>query len=202
MTKILALRAYYPITGHNGLIVLLLAITALFTLLQGEAGKQGSRGWGVPLVVVGGVPWGGMPRACHRGTPRAEHAPSPTPEAGFSRLRRQELASGLRRARRARVGGGREAALAASLPYLRPFSPGNQNQPFAVPANDWIGSRSKPAQGRLSVQGLVGLSLRCASRLIRPRGATSVARSDVPPLLAALVATELHSAVASAGFRQ
>ena len=49
-----------------------------------------------------------------------------------------------------------EAGLA--LLYLRPLWPGGQNRPQAVLTNVWIGSRSKPALGRLSVQDLVGLN--------------------------------------------
>ena len=52
------------------------------------------------------------------------------------------------------------------LLYPRPFPPGQSEPPTAVLTNDWIGSRSRPAQAGLDVQDLVGLSIGLAGSSI------------------------------------
>ena len=66
-------------------------------------------------------------------------------------------------------GGGEPGGKAAwRLLYPRLFSPGHQKPPKATSANGWIGSRSSPPQGGLSVQDLVGLSFTRSRPAIQP----------------------------------
>ena len=117
----------------------------------------------------GGVP-PGHAQGHAQGVP---HHPTPPPHRCTHDVRH----AGLRRTGLWAQGGsrgpsGREPGSEAAwrLLCLRPSSPGHRSPPKAGSGNDWIGSRSKPAQGGLGVQDLVGLSLRCARPVIRPDG--------------------------------
>ena len=137
-----------------------------------RGGRQAGRrvysgvGWGYGGVVY---PW-----ACPRGMPRGHPTtPYPTPHRCTHDVRHAGLrGTGLWAQGGSQGPGDREPGSEAAwrLLYLRSFSPGTQNRPKAGYGNDWIGSRSKPAQGGLSVQDLVGLSFGCASRVVRPDG--------------------------------
>ena len=66
-------------------------------------------------------------------------------------------------------GRGRFAAASRQLfSYLRPFSPGQPNPAKPGSANDWIGSRSKPALGRLAGPGPRRIVIRVRKPPIRP----------------------------------
>ena len=107
----------------------------------------------------GGVPPGHAQGACPGGTPPPmPHHPTP----GYTDTRTPgpaERPSGLRGARRVRVSRARPARPAWRSRIFGRSRPVGQNRLKPVPANDWIGSRSRRPQAAWDVQDLVGLSL-------------------------------------------
>ena len=111
----------------------------------------------------GGVPGVGYPQDMPKGHVLGGYTTTGTPPTPLVRCphrqRRTGTALWAQRARRVRVASRAIGLWPMALQYLRLFSPGQRIQPESGFTNDWIGSRSEPARGRLSVQDLVGLSL-------------------------------------------
>ena len=110
---------------------------------------------------------GGVPPGHAQGHVLGVHHPVPHPPTTPATCRTAAAARGTdlwAQAGSQGPGGRRAGRLRRpALLYLRPFSPGSQNPLKAGSANDWIGSRSRPARGGPSVQDVVGLTLGCAS---------------------------------------
>ena len=146
------------------LLPLLPLPVARLAALSPEA-RSGTAGDGAGVQCGAGAGYGGVvyPGACPGGMPPGvPHHPVPchgtTLNTGSGTPAVPERASGLKGARRVRVGRGATRQSRVALLYPRPFSSGRPFPAKPGTANDWIGSRSGPPWAALNVQDLVGLS--------------------------------------------